>query len=524
VLLIACANVANLLRARASARQREIAVRASLGATRLRIIRQLLTESLLLSIVGGASGLLLARWGLASLLELSPANIPRLDNVHLDGRVLGFTFGLSLLTGMLFGLVPALQISQIDIGETLKESGRASVSRGMQRARSAFIVAEVALTFILLVSAGLLIRSYWNLQQVSPGFKTDHLLTLQLGLPPTKYLEGAQVVTFYQQLQERLAAIPGVESASGASAILLPKLPKSGGFSIENRPFDKPEQKVELPYDFVLPNYFQTMGIKLLRGRDFNAQDARVAPRVAIVNETFAKRFFPNDDPIGKRFTFGDAKDDPQWISIVGVVRDTKRQGLDAPIRIESWIPHAQMPVRGMQIVVRTVGDPHTMVGAVREAVWSLDRDLPIQKMQTMGQILDERVAQRRLNMLLLGIFAAVALILAAVGVYGVMSYVVTQRTHELGIRVALGAQMGELIRLVVWQGVRLALLGIGVGLMVAIVLTRLMSTLLFGVSASDPLTFVAIVLLLLLVALLACWIPALRTTKVDPMTALRCE
>jgi putative ABC transport system permease protein len=524
VLLIACANVANLLLARASVRQREIAVRASLGAARLRIIRQLLTESVLLSVIGGASGLLLARWGLASLLELNPANIPRLDNVHLDGRALGFTFGLSLLTGMLFGLVPALQTSQIEIGETLKESGRASASRGMQRARSAFIVAEVALTFILLAGAGLLIRSYWNLQRVNPGFKTDHLLTIQLGLPPTKYREGAQVITFYQQLQERLGAIPGVESAGGASAILLPKLPSSGGFSIENRPFVRPEQKVELPYDFVLPNYFQTMGIQFLRGRDFDARDVRVAPRVAIVNETFAKRFFPNDDPIGKRFAFGDVKDDPQWISIVGVVRDTKRQGLDAPTRIESWMPHAQMPVRGMQVVVRTAGDPHKLVGAVREAVWSIDRDLPIQKMQTMEQILDESVAQRRLNMLLLGLFAAVALILAAVGVYGVMSYVVTQRTHELGIRVALGAQMGDLIRLVVWRGMRLALLGIGVGLIVAIALTRLMSTLLFGVSASDPLTFVAIVPLLLLVALLASWIPARRTTKVDPMTALRCE
>jgi putative ABC transport system permease protein len=524
VLLIACANVANLLLARASARRHEIAVRATLGAARSRIIRQLLTESVLLSAVGGVSGLLLACWGLAYLPELSPANIPRLDNVHLDGRVLGFTFGLSLLTGMLFGLAPALQISQIDVGDTLKESGRASASRGMQRARSAFIVVEVALTFVLLVGAGLLIRSYWNLQRVNPGFKTDHLLTLQLGLPATKYREGAQVITFYRQLQERLGATPGVESASGASDILLPKLPSSGGISIENRPFDRSEQKVELPYDFVLPNYFQTVGIQLLHGRDFDARDVRVAPRVAIINETFAKRFFPNDDPLGKRFAFGDANDDPQWISIVGVVRDTKRQGLDEPVRIESWIPHAQMPVRGMKIVVRTAGDPHTMAGAMREAVWSLDRDLPIQKMQTMGQVLDERVAQRRLNMLLLGLFAAVALILAAVGVYGVMSYVVTQRKHELGIRVALGARPGDLIRLVVWQGMRLALLGVGAGLIVAVTLTRLMSTLLFGVSAFDPLTFIAIVLLMLLVALLASWIPARRTTKVDPMTALRCE
>jgi putative ABC transport system permease protein len=524
VLLIACANVANLLLARAATRQREIAVRAALGATRLRIIRQLLTESVLLSIVGGALGLLLARWGIVFLLKLSPANIPRLDNIQLNARVLAFTFGLSLLIGLLFGLAPALQTSQFDISETMKEGGRGSGSPGIQRIRSALIVAEFALTLTLLIGAGLLIRSFWHLQQINPGFKTDRLLTLQLGLPRTKYREGAQAITFYQQLQERLAAIPGVESASATSTILLPKLPASSGFSIENRPPDPNETQVELPFDSVLPNYFQTMGIQLLRGRAFTAGDARDTPGVAIVNETFVKRYFPGDDPIGKRFTFGDTNNNPRWISIVGVVRDTKRQGLDAPIRIESWLPHAQSPSGKMQIVIRTAGDPQTLVGAVREAVWSLDRDLPIQKAQTMGQILDESVAPRRLNMLLLGLFAAIALILAAVGIYGVMSYIVTQRTHEIGVRVALGAQTGNVIRLVVGQGMKLALLGAGAGMITTVVLTRLMSALLFGVSATDPLTFVATALLLLMVALLACWTPARRATKVDPMTALRYE
>ena len=525
VLLIACANVANLLLARAAVRQREVAVRAALGATRVRIVRQLLTESVLLSVVGGILGLLLAWLSLVSLLKLSPANIPRLENIHLDARVLVFTFGLSLLTGVLFGLVPALQTSKLDLGETLKEGGRGSSGgRRTDRIRSAFIVAEVALTLVLLIGAGLLIRSFWHLQQVSPGFKTDHLLTLQLRLSGSKYREGTQVASFYQQLQERLAAIPGVESASAASTIFLPKLANSGGFSIENRPPDPREQGIELPFDSVLTNYFQTMGIQLMRGRAFTAQDGRDMPRVAIVNETFAKRYFPNDDPIDKRFTFGDGNNNPRWISIVGVVRDTKRQGLDAPIRIESWMPHAQSTSRSMQVVLRTAGDPQTLVGLVRDTVWSLDKDLPISKMQTMEQILAERVAERRLNMLLLGLFATVALVLAAVGIYGVMSYIVTQRTHEIGIRVALGAQIGDVIGLVVRQGMKLALIGVLFGSIATIGLTRLMATLLFGVSARDPLTFAAIAALLLAVALLACWIPARRAAKVDPMTALRWE
>jgi len=525
VLLIACANLANLLLARGAARQREVAVRAALGATRLRTVRQLLTESVLLSVVGGALGLLLAWWGVRFLLKLGPSDIPRVDNIHLDAWVLFFTFVVSLLTGVCFGFAPALQTSHVDIGETLKESGRSgSGGPRAQRIRSAFIVAEVALTFILLIGAGLLIRSFWSLQQVDPGFKIDHLLTLDLSLPLGKYSGGGQAVAFYQRLQERLAAIPGVESVSATSGIMMPKLPNSSGFSIENRPPDPREQQVELPFDCVLPNYFQTMGIQVLRGRAFAPQDIRGAPAVAVVNETFAKRYFPDDDPVGKRFTFGDANNNPRWISIVGVVRDTKRQGLDAPVRIESWMPHAQATSGAMQVVVRTAGDPQAVAGAVRAAVWSLDGDLPIPKMQTMEQVMAENVAQRRLNMLLLGFFATIALVLAGVGIYGVMSYVVTQRTHEIGVRMALGAQVGDVLRLVVGQGMKLALFGAGLGLIATFVLTRLMATLLFGVSATDPLTFVTILLLLLLVAFLACWIPARRATRVSPMAALRGE
>jgi len=525
VLLIACANVANLLLARATVRQREVAVRAALGAGRWRIVRQLLTESMLLAILGGALGAVLAWWSLRLLVDLSPANFPRLENIRLDGRVLWFTLALSLLTGMIFGLAPALQTSHLKLNEALKEGARTGAG-GLraQRIRGVFIVAEVALTLALLVGAGLLVRSFWRLQNISPGFRTDHLLTLRVTLWGSKYRQGAEAVSFYDRLQERLAAIPGVESASAASDIMLRKLATSAGFTIENRPQDPSELALELPFDRVQPNYFQTMGIQLLRGRAFTAQDTRDNRRVTIVNETFVKRYFPNDDPIDKRFTFGGVGPNTRWFHIVGVVRDSKRQGLDQPVRIESWMPLAQMPSGSMDVVLRTKGDPLALSKSVREAVWSLDRDLPIPSIQTMEQILSERVAQRRLNMILLGLFALVALILAAVGIYGVMNYAVTQRTNEIGIRMALGAQTGEVLRLIVRQGMTLVLEGVVIGLAAAFALTRLMATLLFNVSATDPITFVAIAALLIGVALVACWIPARRATTVDPMVALRYE
>ena len=525
VLLIACANVANLLLARAAGRRREVALRAALGAGRWRIVRQLLTENMLLAALGGALGVLLAWWGLRLLVDLSPANIPRLENIRLDGRVLWFTLGLSLLTGLIFGLAPALQTTQLKLSETLKEGGRTgSGGRNARLIRGVLVVVEVALTLVLLVGAGLLIRSFWRLQQVDPGFKTDHVLTLRLSLPRSRYTEGAQAVSFFERLQERLGALPGVVAVSATTDIMLQRLATSSSFTIENRPRDPSELSLELPFDRVLPNYFQTMGIQLLLGRAFTAQDGRDSPRVAIVNETFVKRYFPNADPIGKRFTFGDAGPDTQWIAIVGVVRDSKRQGVDQPIRIESFMPLAQMPARSMEVVLRTTGDPLALGNAARGAVWSLDRDLPIPRMQTLEQNLSTRVAQRRLNMLLLGLFASVALVLSAVGIYGVMNYAVTQRTNEIGIRVALGAQTRDVLRLVVGEGMILALAGVVFGLVMTFALTRLMASLLFGVSATDPLTFAAIAALLFGVALLACWIPARRATEVDPMVALRYE
>jgi len=525
VLLIACANVANLLLARAAGRQREFAVRAALGAGRRRIVRQLLTESMLLAVLSGVLGVLLAWWGLQLLVELSPANIPRLETIRLDWRVLWFTLGLSLLTGMIFGLAPALQTTHLKLGETLKEGGRTGTGgRRAQLIRGGLIVVEVALTLVLLVGAGLLIRSFWRLQQVDPGFKTDNLLTLRLTLPRARYTEGAQAVSLFERLQERLAALPGVVAVSATTDIMLQRLATSTNFTIENRPQDPSELALELPFDRALPNYFQTMGIQLLQGRTFTAQDGRDNPRVAMVNETFVKRYFPNDDPIGKRFTLGDGGPNAQWMSIVGVVRDTKRQGVDQPVRIESWMPLAQMPARSMDVVIRTTGDPLALGNAAREAVWSLDRDLPIPRIQTMEQNLSARVAQRRLNMLLLGLFASLALVLAAVGIYGVVSYAVTQRTNEIGIRVALGAHASDVLRLVIGGGMKLALAGVVIGLVMTIVLTRLMASLLFGVSATDPVTFAAIAALLFGVALVACLIPARRATKVDPMVALRYE
>ena len=525
VLLIACANVANLLLARAAGRRREVALRAALGAGRWRIVRQLLTENMLLAALGGAFGVLLAWWGLRLLVDLSPANIPRLENIRLDGRVLWFTLGLSLLTGLIFGLAPALQITQLKLSETLKEGGRTgSGGRSARLIRGVLVVVEVALTLVLLVGAGLLIRSFWRLQQVDPGFKTDNMLTLRLSLPRSRYTDGAQAASFFDRLQERLAALPGVVAVSATTDIMLQRLATSSNFTIENRPRDPSELSLELPFDRVQPNYFQTMGIQLLQGRTFTAQDGPNSPRVGIVNEAFVKRYFPNEDPIGKRFAFGNGGPDAQWIAIVGVVRDTKRQGVDQPIRIESWMPLAQSPARSMDVVLRTTGDPLALGNAAREAIWSIDRDLPIPRIQTMEQNLSTRVAQRRLNMLLLGLFSSVALVLSAVGIYGVMNYTITQRTNEIGIRVALGAQTRDVLRLVVGEGMILALAGVIIGFVMTFALTRLMASLLFGVSASDPLTFAAIAALLFGVALLACWIPARRATEVDPMDALRYE
>ena len=525
VLLIACANVANLLLARAALREREVAIRVALGAGRSRIIRQVLTESALLSLVGGAAGLLLAVWGLRLLVALSPADIPRLDQTGIDGRVLAFTLGISLITGLIFGIAPALQSSKSDPNESLKEGGRGSTGGvGGRRVRNLLVVSEIALSLILLIGAGLLIKSFMRLQQFEFGFNPDNLLTMRVQLPGSKYKDGKQVINFYQQLLERMEAVPGVQSVGAIASVFITDTPSSTNFSIEGRPVPVGVEAIEVPLDSISPSYFKVMGIPLLRGREFDNRDVEGAPLVVIINDTFARRFFPGEDPIGKRFVYGSPDPRSPWITIVGVVGDMRRTGFDRAVRPETFLPEAQNPDNALTIIARTAADPASFAGALRNEVWSIDKDQSVYDIKTMHQTLSEMMSQRRFNMLLLGLFAAVALTLAAVGIYGVISYSVTQRSHEIGIRIALGAQSGDVLKMVVGQGMLLTGIGVATGLIAAFALTQLMSSLLFGVSAADPVTFVLISLLLTGVALIACLVPARRATRVVPMVALRYE
>jgi putative ABC transport system permease protein len=525
VLLIACANVANLLLARAAVREREMAIRTALGARRGRIIRQLLTESALLAILGGIAGLLIAIWGLDILVALSPSNIPRLDQIGVDTKVMIFTFGVSLLTGLIFGLVPALQASKPDLNESLKEGARGSTG-GIHgsRVRNLLVVSEIALSLVLLIGAGLMIRSFIRLQSFDLGFNPKNLVTMRIQLPGSKYREEQQVANFFQQLFQRMESAPGIESVGGISSIFLSDTPNSTTFTIEGRPPQTDAERVEVPVDAVTSNYFRVMGVPLVKGREFNNRDVIGSTPVVIINETFARRFFPNEDPIDKRFVYGNPAPNNPWMTIVGVVADVRRTGFDRAVRPETFLPQAQSPDNGLTIVARTASDPAGFANTLRNEVWAVDKDQAVYDIETMDQTLSEMTSQRRFNMLLLGVFAGVALILAAVGIYGVISYSVTQRSHEIGIRLALGAQASDVLKLIVGQAAVLALAGVTVGLIAAFFLTRLMSSLLYGVSATDPLTFAAISLVLSGVALGASYVPARRAMKVDPMIALRYE
>jgi putative ABC transport system permease protein len=545
VLLIACANVANLLLARATARQREIAIRTALGAGRGRLIRQLLTESLLLGLAGGALGLLLAVWGVDVLVGLGP-NLPRLGEIGIDRSVLAFTFALAILTSVIFGLVPALQSSKTDLNETLKESGRSTTGGARRRLlRNSLVIAEVALSFVLLVGAGLMIKSLLRLQNVNPGFRTDHILTMQMSLPPTKYTQERPEMTagFFQQLVERVKRLPGVETASVSTALPLTNSGWGKLFTIEDRQAPKSLDEVpNVQYRQVSPYYLSTLAIPIVKGRGFSDRDTRGTLPVAVINETLAGSFFAGADPIGKRLYLGPPEElvppgmlPPgfrfQHFTIIGVIGDVRHNGLNQPIAPEIYTLHEQElaskfanPSNSMYLAVHTTIEPTSLVGAIRHEVQELDREQPIDQIATMEELLATSLSQSRFSTLLLGIFAGVALILAAVGIYGVMAYSVEQRTHEIGIRVALGAQTGDVLSLVIRQGLVLAIAGVGIGLGAALIITRVMTSLLYGVTATDPLTFAIISLLLTGVALVASFIPARRATKVDPMVALRYE
>jgi predicted permease len=525
VLLIACVNVANLLLARATGRTREIAIRSALGAGRNRVIRQLLTESFLLALMAGALGLLLAVWGSAALVRFSPENLPRIAEIRMDGWVLAFTMGLSLATGMLFGLAPALQVSHANIVDALKEGALSSTAgRGRHALRSSLVVVQMALALVLLVGSGLLIHSLLHLQNVNPGFDPHNVMTSNVDLPDAKYTDAKKAL-YFKDLMPQLKALPGVQSAAG-----IYPLPMGGdeirtSFQVDGHPVAKSEEAHTSLRD-VTPDYFATMRIPILQGRDFGAQDEAASTPVIIINEALARQVFPGENPIGKHMMpeVAQGASEPVMREVVGVVGNVKFHDLSDEWAPESYVPYAQISFGSLTLVVRTSQDAHSLAKPIAETVRSLDKDLPTYAPKTVEEYLNGTVAQPRFNTYLLGIFAALAMLLTAVGLYGVISYSVAQRTHELGIRMALGGQPRDMLRLIVGQGLRLAIFGVGIGLVAAFSLTHFLSSMLFGVSSADPISYIAVVGLLLVVVIVACYVPARRAMRVDPMVALRYE
>jgi putative ABC transport system permease protein len=540
VLFIACANIANLLLARATARKKEMAIRTAVGASRWRIARQLLTESVLLSLIGGTIGLLLARSGIALILYVSPNAIPRSREIGLDWTVLAFTIGVSFLTGILFGLIPAIQAGEVDVHETLKESVR-GVS-GRHWLRSSLVVVEVATTLVLLIGAGLLIRSFYLLQKVNPGFSDEHLTSLSISLPQKKYATEDARASFYNRLLENIRTLPGVESSAAASGLPLGNNGWQTSFAIEGQPPPPRDQVPLMEACLVTPDYFRAMNIPVLRGRVFTDRDDRshlagrdlsklnenqrsvAGVNAIVIDEQFARRYWPNEDAVGKRIKLGTAADAPS-MEVVGVVGRVKMESLNQNSdRVQGYFAFPQMPQSGMTIVIKGASDPNQLISSVRAAVKEIDPDQPIYSPRTMDEIRAESVAPERLNLTLLSIFAGIALVLAIVGIYGVMSYSVTQRTHEIGIRMAIGARPLDVFKMILGHGMKLALIGVGLGLLGAFALTRLMATMLFGVEPTDATTFAAISIMLITVALLACYLPGRRATKVEPTVSLRYE
>jgi predicted permease len=533
VLLIACANVANLLLVRASGREREMAIRTALGAGRARLVRQMLTESAILGLLGGIAGLLFARFGLSAIIAVAESSFPRVAGVTMDWRVLAFTFAISLVTGLLFGLAPAWHAAHVVTHESLKEGGRGSTAGGAsQRVRRVLIVSEIALSLVLLAGAGLLIKSFLKLQQVDPGFRPDHVLTMRISLPQRRYSSPELIRNFYRDVLARVRPLPGVESAGAISSLPLSGQGGSGTTTVDSRAVPADKTTPELDLRPVVPGYFESMGIGLVRGRYFDDRDAETAAPVAIVDETLAQMFWPNEDPIGKRLHRGDGgpSSDAPWMTIVGVVRHVRLRTLEAPSRMELYWPEAQNPYPSMSLTIRTTAtiEPMSLANAVQKQVLAVDPQQPVYRIRTMQEFLASSVERRKLSMLLLAIFAGAALALAAVGIYGITSYTVAQRSQEMGVRMALGASRGGILRLVLGQSLTLAVAGVLAGLLGSFILTALMSSMLasmlFNTTAIDPVTFVLVAAALIAVTVLASYVPARRATRVDPMVALRYE
>ena len=527
VLLIACANVANLFLVRGASRSKEVALRIALGASRGRIISQMLTESFVLAVLGGVLGLALAVAGIGGMSRLIPADILSGAEVNLNGAVLLFAAGVVMLAAFLFGLAPAIHLTKPDVQSELKEGGRSpSAGAGQNRLRAALATAEISLALILLVGAGLMMKSLYRLLEVDPGFRPDRVLTMGMDLRTQQYSKDPAVLNFWQQVLDRVSALPGVEGAAVGTHLPLTDSHGRTDMTIEGMALPRPGNYPHPDVHTISPGFVATLGIPLLRGRTFTDADNENAPRVGMINAMLARRFFPNEDPVGKRFVFGhpSAKNPPKWCTIVGVVSDTKMYGLANPARLEVYVPFRQDANSDMTLIVKSGADPAALTSAIREAVRSIDKDQPLIAISTMKELVGNSVATRRMTLVLLGLFSGLALVLGAIGIYGVISYSVAQRTHEIGIRMALGAPRRDVFRLVVGQGLKLAGIGIAIGIVAAFGLARLMSSLLYGVSAADFETFAGVATLLALVALLACYVPARRAMRVDPTVALRCE
>ena len=523
LLLIAAANVGNILLARASSRSKEFAIRSALGAGRLRLIRHTIAESLLLAAAGGALGLLLSEWGTGLLRTFLPENMARPAAFYLDWRVMLFLVASSMLCGILFGLAPALQTSAVSLGESLKEGWGQSSSAARTRLRSAFMISEIAVASVLLAGAGLLLQSFWRVMQVDPGFQAENVLTLSISLPDAKYGDDQKRIAFFENVMGRIRALPGVVAVGGADHVPMDDGGVNGDFRLADRPpFPPGESPVTEKYA-ATPDYFRAMGMRLVRGRWFNEQDGRTGRRAVIINESFARRFWPNEVPIGKRMDlfYGSVEG---WQEIVGVVADVRREGLDRAVTLEGYLPYAQSALNVMTLAVRATGDPAQLASAVRSQVLAVDPEQPVFNVKTMQQVVSDSLGARRLSTFLLALFAGLAMLLAAIGIYGVVSYWVSQRTREIGIRTALGAERADILRLVLGRGMLLVGIGVVGGLLASLALTRFLASLLFGVSTHDALTMAAVPVTLGLIALAACYVPARRAARVDPLVALRFE